>query len=280
MDMKKYFFIVVTIFTFIVGANVSYSKRNDSDTLKLSDDLIVRKIEKDMYIVTHSFPWPANSLLCKLTSSDYILIDTPWENNATRLLVEWIRQNNSKMNLRVINTHFHRDNLGGNGYLLEQNIPVYGSDLTVKLLDEKLKDPDQDNIADILERPEYKRYYETFKKTELKPPNHTFKINNGFKFDIGNETVEIYYPGAGHTRDNIVAYFHQRKILFGGCIVKALRWKGLGYTGDADIKEWPHSLKKILKKFPQSRIVIPGHGAWGDLRLIHHTLKLLRNQKE
>jgi metallo-beta-lactamase class B len=52
------------------------------------------------------------------------------------------------------------------------------------------------------------------------------------------------------------------------------------FSGDADIKEWPRSLNNILKKFPQSRIVVPGHGAWGDLSLIHHTLKLLRNKKE
>lgn len=278
--MKKCFLIVIIIVTIISGANVSYSKSNDPDTLKLSEDLIIREIEKDIYLVTHSFPWAANSLLCKLTSSDYILIDTPWENNATKLLVEWVKQNNSKINFRVINTHFHRDNLGGNGYLLEQNIPVYGSNLTVKLLNEKLNDPNQDNKTDMLGQPKYKRYYETFKKTELKPPDHTFKINDGFKFEIGNETVEIYYPGTGHTQDNIVVYFHRQKILFAGCIVKALGWKGLGYTGDADIKEWPNSLKGLLKKFPQSRIVIPGHGVCGDLSLIHYTLKLLENKQE
>jgi glyoxylase-like metal-dependent hydrolase (beta-lactamase superfamily II) len=115
-------------------------------------------------------------------------------------------------------------------------------------------------------------------KTVLKPPNHSFKINDGLKFEIGNEMVEIYYPGPGHTQDNIVVYFHQRKMLFAGCIVKALRWKGLGFTGDADLKEWSNSLKKLLDKFPQSRIVIPGHGSYGDLSLIHHTLKLLRNK--
>lgn len=278
--MKQYKIFVVIIFSIIIGTNVSYTKSNESNTLKLSEDLIVQKLEKDIYIVIHSFPWPANSLLYKLTPSDFILVDTPWENNATKLLVEWIKQNNSKINLRIINTHFHRDNLGGNGYLLKQNIPVYGSDLTVKLLNERLNDPNQDNIADMLEQPKYKRYYETFKKTELKPPNHTFKINDGLKFEIGNEIVEIYYPGPGHTKDNIVVYFHRRKILFGGCILKALRWKGLGYTGDADLKEWPNSLKKLLKKFPQSRIVIPGHGAYGDVNLIHHTLKLLGNKQE
>ena len=276
--MKKYKILIVIIFTISVGTKVSFAQNHDLHTLKLSTDLVLQKIEKDIFVVIHSFPWPANSLLCKFASSEYILIDTPWENNATKLLVEWIKQNDNKMHLRVINTHFHRDNLGGNGYLLKQNIAVYGSDLTVKLLNKRLNDSNRDNIPDVLQQPKYKRYYETFKNTGLEAPNHTFKINVGKKFKIGNETIEIYYPGPGHTQDNVVVYFHQRKMLFAGCIVKALNWKDLGFTGDADIKEWSNSLVKLLEKFPQCRIVIPGHGSHGDFRLIHHTLKLLRNK--
>jgi metallo-beta-lactamase class B len=53
----------------------------------------------------------------------------------------------------------------------------------------------------------------------------------------------------------------------------------LGYTGDANVNEWTNSLKRLLDKYPQSRIVIPGHGEYGDLSLIHHTLKLLQNRE-
>ena len=280
--MSKDLLSLLIIISVIFGINISYSQDIDSGTIQLSKNLTVRKIEKDMYLITHSFPWPANSLLCRLTPSDFILIDTPWENQATQLLVEWIRKisADNEFHLRVINTHFHRDNLGGNEYLLQQNIPVYGSDLTVRLLNEKLKDPAQDNISDILKQPEYKEYYKAFRKTKLKPPNHTFILNDGLKFELGEETVEIYYPGPAHTQDNIVVYFHKRKILFGGCMVKALNWKGLGYTGDAHLPEWPLSLQNLLKKFPQSRIIIPGHGDYGDKKLIDHTLHLLKNNRK
>ena len=278
--MKRHFTLLAAIaLSALVRMNVSYSQSTwGVDTLKLSEELIATKIEEDTYLVIHSFPYPANSLLCKLTPVDYILVDTPYENDATRLVIEWIRQNSDSAKIKVINTHYHRDNLGGNGYLLEQNIPVYGSDLTVQLLNEKLSDPNQDNIADVLKQPQYKRYYDVFKNTELKPPDQIFKIDEGLKFEIGNETVEIFYPGAGHTQDNVTVYFHKRRILFGGCLLKALDWTGLGYTGESDIREWPNSLKKLLKKFPESRIVIPGHGDYDDLSLIHHTLDLLKNK--
>lgn len=71
----------------------------------------------------------------------------------------------------------------------------------------------------------------------------------------------------------------EEKILFGGCMLKALGWKGLGYLGDAVVEEWPKTLKKVLEAFPDARIVIPGHGDRGDLGLIHHTLRLLEDQK-
>ena len=181
--MKNYISFLSIFFFIILGAKISYTQNNESEIIRLSEELIIRKIEKDTYIVTHSFPWPANSLLCQLTPSEFILVDTPYENNATQLLIEWIRDKNKKMNLRVINTHFHRDNLGGNGYLLKQNIPVYGSDLTVKLLYEKLKDPDSDLINDILKQPRYSQYYEVFKKN----------LNNNyyFKFSLNNVYIIV-----------------------------------------------------------------------------------------
>lgn len=87
------------------------------------------------------------------------------------------------------------------------------------------------------------------------------------------------YLGAGHTIDNIVVWIPEEKILFGGCMLKALRWKGLGFTDDADLNEWPKTLKKLIKEFPESRIVIPGHGDYGDLSLIQHTIGLFEKSK-
>jgi len=86
--------------------------------------------------------------------------------------------------------------------------------------------------------------------------------------------VSVYYPGAGHTEDNIVVWLPKEKILFGGCLVKSLHAKHLGYTEDAVISEWPNSIQKIINRYPDIKLVVPGHGSIGDVSLLTHTQKL------
>jgi metallo-beta-lactamase class B len=100
------------------------------------------------------------------------------------------------------------------------------------------------------------------------------ELNPTTNLNIGNVKIETYYPGEGHTQDNIVVWFPDSKVLFAGCSVKSIDTKNLGNLADANVKEWPNSLKNILKKYPGILIVIPGHGNWGDINLINHTLKL------
>ena len=59
-------------------------------------------------------------------------------------------------------------------------------------------------------------------------------------------------------------------------MVKSLESTTLGYLAEADLKHWPASLEKILEKYDSAQIVIPGHGRWGDMSLIRHTQKLLK----
>ena len=44
---------------------------------------------------------------------------------------------------------------------------------------------------------------------------------------------------------------------------------------DKDFEE----IKKVLKEYPDSKIVIPGHGEFGNLNIVRHTLNLLKNKK-
>ena len=86
--------------------------------------------------------------------------------------------------------------------------------------------------------------------------------------------MEVHFQGASHTLDNVVVYFKSRRILYGGCMIKARNARSLGFTGDADMTAWPESAHKALKCYPEARIVVPGHGTWGDLELIRHTTEL------
>jgi len=246
-----------------------------SQSIELSQDLVLKQITHNTFLVSHSFPWQANSLVAQVSDSDFILVDTPWTDEATKQLVDWIKTRSENTRIIAINTHFHRDNLGGNSFLRSQNIPIYGTNLTDQLLHNKKQELKKRTLK-YLQQPKYKRFYGTYKKQKLQPPTVTFDINIGPTFEFDKEFVEIYYSGPAHAEDNIVVYFRNRKLLFGGCMIKSMNRRTIGKNSDAKYKKWPESLMNVLKKFNDAEIVVPGHGPIGDIKLIHHTLNLLR----
>jgi len=128
----------------------------------LSDNLSLTEIEKDAFVVTHSFPWASNSLLVRASKSDCVLVNTMCDNNGTKLLLDWIKSNFGDVNLVAINTGFHVDNLGGNEYLLSKSITIYGSSLTAKLVEERGQ-KEKNQLLDWLKSPENKKYYDSYK---------------------------------------------------------------------------------------------------------------------
>lgn len=107
----------------------------------------------------------------------------------------------------------------------------------------------------------------------LPQPEYGFKDSLSLKLHDVN--IICYYLGGGHTADNIVTWIPSEKILFAGCMVKEMNSKGLGNLSDADVKAWSPTINKALRKFPDAKIVIPGHGAIGGLELVKHTQELL-----
>jgi metallo-beta-lactamase class B len=106
----------------------------------------------------------------------------------------------------------------------------------------------------------------------MAPPSIRFE--KSIRVQLGNETVEMYFAGAGHTLDNTVVWLERRKVLIGGCLVKSDTWTHLGYIDDADVTAWGPTLKHVLERYANAVRVVPGHGDIGDLDLVRHTLKL------
>jgi metallo-beta-lactamase class B len=211
-----------------------------------------------------------------LPDSRGILINTPCESSGTISLLDWIEKSFGRIKLTAIVTGFHQDNLGGDEILLSKNIPVYGSDLTVQLLKEQgagLKEV----IINSVSKEENKKYYNSYKALNLIPPDSIYQIKKGLNLNIGGEIFELFYPGESHTKDNIVVYIHKRKILFGGCMIKGLEFDNPGYTGYANMLEWPQSVTRVMKKFEDADIVIPGHGTPGGKDLLPHMIKVLND---
>jgi len=261
------------IVVFIILCQASLFAQPVAERFELSEDVTIEHTTPDAYLVTHRFPWAANSLLVRCSDSVFVWIDTPYTDAATRQVLAWVQARFGPVRVTEINTGFHNDNLGGNGYLEEQGIPVYGSDLTARLVRDRAEQTRQQLLA-MLHRPEFKRYYDAHAAAVYREPNRLFSAEAGLRLYIGNEDIEVFYPGPSHAPDNVVVYFPQKQLLFGGCMVKALNAQNLGFTADADLTGWPVALQKVLQKYGDARVVVPGHGTVGGIDLIHHTLNL------
>ena len=249
--MKHSGFILKIFLFFVLVSNTAFCQVT---TIKISDDLELLKISENSYIhisyhdLENAPHFPANGLIY-INNGKAIIIDTPWTDELTKTLTKWLKDSLEVIVEGVIVTHWHVDCMGGLNEIHAAGIKSFSHKLTREIA--------------ILKK--------------LPVPKLEFQDSLVLRLD--EKKIICKYLGAGHTIDNIVVWIPAEKILFGGCMLKALGWKGLGFTGDADLDEWPKTLNKLLIEFPESRIVIPGHGEYGDLSLIYHTIKLLEKNR-
>jgi len=265
------FLIILSFFTNVYSQPIS--KQNQT---RISDDLYYTKIADSVYMYTHYFSYGSNGMFILLPDSQGVLINTPCESTGTISLLDWIEKKFGNIKLTAIVTGFHQDNLGGDEILLSRNIPVYGPDLTVQLLKEKGVELKQ-VILNSVSSEKDKKYYNSYKTLKLVPPNKIFSIKEGLQLITGGETFEVYFPGESHTIDNTVVYIKNKKILFGGCMIKGLEFDTPGFTGYANMAEWPKSVRNVMNRFKDAEIIIPGHGTPGGRELLPHMINVLND---
>ncbi len=203
--------------------------------------LEIKKIEEGVYLYTayekiKGWGLVGSNGLVVLDNKDAYLIDTPISATDTEKLVKWIGAQGFTAKASI-STHFHSDSTGGIAFLNSKSIPTYASQLTNQLL----------------------------KKKGEEQATHSFNKN---PFWLVNKKIEVFYPGAGHTSDNVVVWMPEQKILFGGCFVKP---EGLGNLSHAVIKEWPASAEKLIARYSNATLVVPGHGKIGNASLLEKT---------
>ncbi|AKA69456.1 subclass B1 metallo-beta-lactamase [Clostridium scatologenes] len=228
-----------------VKESVFKSGSNDSNFVQLT------KINDNVWVHTtyyniNGVRTLSNGLLV-LTTKGLVLLDTPWTNDQTKELIKLTKEKFNQNIIAAIVTHAHMDRIGGIKTLLDNKIDVKSTPLT----------------AQMAEKSGYDR------------PNPSITKNDEVLI-FGETNLEVYFPGEGHTADNIVVWLPKYKILYAGCIAKSLESNSIGNTNDANIKEWPNSVQNLINKFPNAEIVIPSHGKWGSKQILTHTLDLLK----
>ena len=98
-------------------------------------------------------------------------------------------------------------------------------------------------------------------------------LDDSLTLDIRGQKVYAAFLGEGHTKDNIVGYFREDSMFFGGCLIKE-SGGSQGFLEDANAKAWPATVLRVKQKYPQTRIVIPGDGQPGGTILLDYTISL------
>jgi glyoxylase-like metal-dependent hydrolase (beta-lactamase superfamily II) len=238
--------------------------------IDLAPDLTIKEIGNGAFVVTHSFPWPANSLLIEMANSDLVIVGSTYTPEAMSSLLDWADAHFGRRPITAINTGYHVDNLGGNAALVKRGVPIYGSKETADLLQrrgERTRKIVLNLIGD-----KTSLVYQAHAGLVLIPPTRLFALPEGLHLKFGNEEVVVFWPGPSQAPDKVVVYFPERRLLFGGCMI--LGGDKIGNVADADMSQWPDAVR-ALARFPAD-VVVPGHGERLDPQLVQHTLDLLQ----
>jgi len=216
--------------------------------------LKISHLTGDFYIYTtynayEGSQLPANGMYL-LTKNGVVLFDTPWDTTQFQPLLDSIKTKHNKNVILCIATHWHSDRTEGLEYYKQQGIKTYTTILTDELSKKNNK-----------------------KRAE-------FLMSKDTVFNIAPYSFEIYYPGEGHTADNIIVWFSKEKILYGGCLIKGADADDLGFLGDANIEQYETTLKRVEKKCPDPEFIIVSHSDWKNINSLKHSIKLASKLKK
>lgn len=261
-QMKSYFIYGLIVLIFNCKSNAQPAKNYvssllvdqkitpETDKSYVSDKLVVKKVKDNVYehisyLLTEDFGKVACNGMVVFNDGEAIVFDTPADDSTAALLIDWIGEN-LRCNIKaVITTHFHADCLGGLEAFHMRQIPSYASNKTI-------------NFA---------------KTKNLIVPRHGF--DEKLELWVGEKEVIAEFNGEGHTKDNIIGYFPNQKVMFGGCLIKGMN-ASKGYLGDANVEAWPETVRNIKQKYPEAALIIPGHGASGGQELFDYTINLFK----
>ena len=184
------------------------------------------------------------------TEGGVALVDTAWTDEETETLLNLIATETGELPIQAIVTHAHADKMGGMDALHARDIATIAHQFSNEDAPARSLSPARTSI-------------------EMREKDNIIAAAQDSSI-----VYELFYPGPGHTRDNIVVYYAPAKVLFGGCLIRPGDSDNLGNTADGDVGYWAEAVRNVAEAFPDAEIVIPSHGPMGGRELLDHTIAL------
>lgn len=208
-------------------------------TIQVSDKLTLTQLNDKTYIHTCD----NNNGIVFINGGNSLIISTPASDIETQNLIDWVTNKKNAKIIGYVIDRWHPDAIEGLDIVQKNGIKTYAYELTRQIAKEK------------------------------KLPIPQIGFDPKIELQIGNEKIICHYLGEAHTKDGIVVWIPNEKILFGGNEIRNLNgW--IGNIGDASLDKWSETAIKIKKDYGSAQIVVPGHGKYGGNELIDYTIKL------
>ncbi|MBL7817907.1 MAG: subclass B1 metallo-beta-lactamase [Saprospiraceae bacterium] len=219
----------------------------DTETFKITQ-LTANTFVHITYLQTTSFGKVACNGLIFRNKDEAIIFDTPSNDTVANELIDWVEKQLRCQVKGIVVNHFHNDCLGGLKAFHKRNVLSHANSKTIELA----------------------------QKQQVEVPQNGFEGKQ--ELWLGDKKIINQFYGSGHTHDNIVSYIPSENVLFGGCLIKAVG-ADFGYLGDADVKEWSNTVKKVKEAIPTLKFVVPGHGKAGGTELLDYTIQKFKDKK-
>ncbi|HUJ87226.1 MAG TPA: MBL fold metallo-hydrolase [Burkholderiales bacterium] len=175
-----------------------------------------------------------------------LVVDTQATPLMAREVIRRIRRVTSKPIKYVVLSHYHAVRvLGAAAYKAEQ---VIASQTTLELIRERGRQDMKSEIG---------RFPRLFRGARSIPgltwPTITFR--DEMTLMMGKLEVKIIHAGPGHTAGDTIVWVPSQRVLFSGDLVE---YEAGIYTGDAQLEEWPATLRRLRALKPKA--LVPGRG--------------------
>ena len=199
----------------------------------------IKKVRDNLYVI----PGAGGNTTVFVTQGGVVLVDTKLPNNGEAILNQ-VRRVTDKPVTTIVNTHSHPDHIGSNDYFPAS--------------------------VDVVTHENTRKWMAANPRVASNPvvmPDRTF--TDRMTLGSGDDRIELYYFGAGHTDGDAFIVFPARRAMAAGDV---FAWKMaplIDPMAGGSVLALPDTLEKAVKGIPSVDTVIEGHGdvnTWEGLR--------------